>query len=120
MDKLKFAHEMAIAMQSREPIVDMKIVAALSFDYAEAMLAEQEKRTDKTRPAVLDEFQVDWSQAPGWANWWVMQADGSFHFVGVKPFFDGSLWFTRTDVEWLDAPSFNYQGDWKSSLQERK
>ena len=53
MDKLKLAHEMAIAMQSREPIVDMKIIAALSFDYAEAMLAEQEKRTDKTRPEVL-------------------------------------------------------------------
>ena len=53
MDKLKLAHEMAIAMQSIEPTVDMKIVAALSFDYAEAMLAEQEKRTDKTRPEVL-------------------------------------------------------------------
>ena len=123
MDKLKLAHEMAIAMQSREPIVDMKIIAALSFDYAEAMLAEQEKRTDKTRPAVLDEFQVDWSQAPDWANWWAVDSNGICYWYMIEP--------RLTEIfpnEWVgcgyptdtQAPSFNYQGDWKSSLQERK
>ena len=121
MDKLKLAHDYAMKhLEGKFYTESEQWRVAQAWDYADLMYAEQEKRTDKTRPAVLDEFQVDWDFAPEWANWWVMQADGSFHFVGVKPFFDGSLWFTRTDVEWLDAPSFNYQGDWESSLQERK
>ena len=120
MDKLKLAHSYMVEYVKKNGLDVSYFDVSAAFDIAEAMLAENAKRTDKTRPEVLDEFQVDWSKAPDWANWWLMQSDGSFHFVGVKPFFDGSLWFTRTDVEWLDAPSFNYQGDWKDSLQERK
>ena len=114
---------MAIAMQSREPIVDMKIVAALSFDYAEAMLAEQEKRTDKTRPAVLDEFQVDWNQAPEWANWWAMDSNGICYWYMTEPRLTETFpneWIGGAYPTDIQAPSFNYQGDWRDSLQERK
>lgn len=94
-----------------------------AFDIAEAMLAEQEKRSDKTRPAVLDEFQVDWSQAPELANWWAMDSNGICYWYMTEP--------RLTEIfpnEWIgcgypidtQASSFNYQGDWKSSLQGRK
>ena len=36
----QMAHEMALSMQSAEPITDMKLVAALCYQYADAMQAE--------------------------------------------------------------------------------
>ena len=54
MDKLKLAHEYAKSLiQTTDDNVSMKQFVETCFNYAEAMLAENEKRTDKTRPDVL-------------------------------------------------------------------
>lgn len=47
------AHEMALSMQSAELITDMKLVAALCYQYADAMQAEANKRKPKGLPEVL-------------------------------------------------------------------
>ena len=124
MDKLKLAHDYAMKhLEGKFYTESEQWRVAQAWEYADMMLAEQEKRTDKSRPVVLDEFQVDWSQAPDWANWWAMDSNGICYWYMIEP--------RLTEIfpnEWVgcgyptdtQAPSFNYQGDWKSSLQERK
>ena len=120
MDKLKLAHDYFMKHGDHNATISS---VELAWDYVDLMYAEQEKRTDKTRPAVLDEFQVDWSQAPEWAKWWAMDSNGICYWYMTEP--------RLTEIfpnEWIgggypidtQAPSFIYQGDWKSSLQERK
>lgn len=55
INKEQLAHEMAIAMQSAEPITDMKMLAALTWSYADAMQAESEKRKPKGVPEAIKE-----------------------------------------------------------------
>lgn len=50
MDKLKLAHDYFMKHGDQNtPILSVE----LAWEYADMMLAEQEKRTDKTRPDVL-------------------------------------------------------------------
>ena len=120
MDKLKLTHDYFIKHGDQiTPILSV----ALAWDYADLMYAEQEKRTDKTRPAVLDEFQVDWNQAPEWANWWAMDSNGICYWYMTEPRLAETFpneWISGGGPMDIQAPSFNYQDDWKSSLQERK
>ena len=53
----QMAHEMALSMQSAEPITDMNLVAALCYQYADAMQAEADKRKQKGLPEVLQNDQ---------------------------------------------------------------
>ena len=108
MDKLILAHSYMVEYVKSNGLEVTDLEVRCAFDIAEAMLAENEKRTDKTRPAVLDEFQVDWSQAPHDAMQWRMFGDGSCIYYDINGCVLG------------DAPSFNYQGNWKDSLMERK
>ena len=89
-----------------------------AFDYAEAMQAESDKRKPKGLPEVL--FEPDWSVAPDWANWWAMDDSGYFWWYQKEPKNkDGGWCVTYTADDFLAAPSFNYQGDWKDSLRKR-
>lgn len=115
MNKLELAHQMALAMQSREPIVDMKLVATLCFDYAEAMLAEDERRKDKSLPDVLqDEFEVDWSQAPDDVTMWRMTGNGDCYW-GVEADCGGYSIPVPSGL----APTFGYKGCYTKSLRKR-
>ena len=73
------------------------------------------------------EFQVDWSVAPEWADWWAV---GSLTGQGIwsktKPVCVNINGVNYWDVgsllgeEYMSiAPSFNYRGDWKDSLRKR-
>ena len=123
MDKLTLAHSYMVEYVKSNGLEVTDLEVRCAFDIAEAMLAENEKRRDKSRPAVLDEFQANWNQAPEWANWWAMDSNGICYWYMTEP--------RLTEIfpnEWVgggypidtQAPSFNYQGDWKDSLQERK
>jgi len=111
---MELAHEMAIAMQSVEPITDMKLLASLCFQYADAMQAEADNREKEeaaqkrkeirdmlTHPNTfveregqhfddVEEWQPDWSQAPEWANWWAIDGfgDKKAHWYRDKPYLD--------------------------------
>ena len=129
MDKLTLAHSYMVEYVKSNGLDVTDLEVRCAFDIAEAMLAENEKRTDKSRPAVLDEFQVDWSQAPEWANWWAMDGfSNKANWYYSTPYLDED---SDGEYEWnielrsngetySKAPSFNYPGDWKDSLLERK
>ena len=63
MDKLTLAHTYAMlhmANPQYKDVDDLDMVG-WAFDYAEAMLAEEEKRKDKSRPVVFEKVDnVDW------------------------------------------------------------
>lgn len=104
MDKLKLAHEMALAIQCTKLLYDMELVSEMAWKYADAMQAEADKRVNKERPDVLkEEWQPDWSQAPNDAIGWMI--------------FDGaSTWLGESGFLIEEAPSFGFTG---SHLVER-
>ncbi len=53
----QLAHEMALAMQSVEPITDMTLIAKLAYQYADAMEAERKKRQPVFNFEKLDEVE---------------------------------------------------------------
>ncbi len=106
MDKLTMATKVLLKLiETDKTGFDAEGIAAYSFEIADAMQAEAEKREDKTRPEVLltkdkdgnclhfhhefghkkcmdcgaslEEWQPDWSQAPEWANWWAIRQNSS-------------------------------------------
>jgi hypothetical protein len=62
----------------------------------------------------------DWKNAPDWANWLAMDANGEWHWFEFEPILDpedGFFWGTILDHEkWEKVYTKN---DWKNSLQER-
>lgn len=98
---------------------DIVKITSDAWVYADFMKAESDKRKPKGLPEVL--FDPDWSQAPEWAKWWYATSDEKFQWCSNKPYQDGCNWFVNCSAIYtLDiAPSFNYQGDWKSSLRKR-
>ncbi|WP_320194700.1 hypothetical protein RMR10_010030 [Agrobacterium rosae] len=59
---------------------------------------------------------VDWKQAPKGARWWAVDANGDAHWFmepDIAAFTD--FWFSVP----VDAPTFEFDGDWRSSLTER-
>ena len=144
--KIDMAHEMIIAMQSREPINDMALLKKLGWRYADLMHAEFDNREkekllieaeshkifmdmlnqknqnhhDELVSIGLEDWQPDWSQAPDWANYWY--TDGSIAMWSshdpkyYDPFDIKHLPF---DLTVDTAPTFNYQGDWLESLRAR-
>lgn len=64
MEKLTLAHEYAKMIVSLvDNTIDHSEFASICFDYAEAMLAEEEKRKDKSRPDVIEKVDMktaDW------------------------------------------------------------
>lgn len=116
MNKLELAHEWAKSIGA-ETNLPLDILVDTCFDYAEAMLAENEKRKDKSRPEVLEEWQPDWSQAPNESNYWAMDGDGSCNWYKYEPEISGYHWdFGRVTYS---APDFDYQGEWMDSLRKR-
>lgn len=120
MNKLQMAHEYAIALiNSGSENMEFDKFINLCHNYADAMHAEYEKRKDKSLPEVLkDEFVIDWSQAPDWANWWAMDErhKGTFWYED-EPMPGRETW--GSNDEYTDAPDFGYKGDWKQSLRKR-
>ncbi len=95
---------------------------------ADAMQAEADKRALQKRAELREllnhpntfiekegmhfddvEFEVDWDLAPENAVAWEMRESGCFK------------WFCNVDggLDFEDAPSFGYTGDWRNSLRKR-
>lgn len=64
----------------------------------------------------LDMVDVDWQLAPKNARWWAIDANGDAHWFcepDVAAFTD--FWYSEP----IAAPSFGFDGDWRTSLMER-
>ena len=55
MDKLALAHSYMVEYVKSNGLEVTDLEVRCAFDIADMMLAEEEKRRDKTRPAVIDE-----------------------------------------------------------------
>ena len=153
MDKLKMAHDYLLKTMKETAFVDESDICFFvdtAWKYADAMQAEADKRNKaeaaqkrKEIREMLDapntfveregqhfddveEWQPDWSQAPAWANWWAMDADGRSAWYSYEPYYGDNreYWSDyKNKYDWNDkslvCPSFDYQGDWKDSLRER-
>ena len=115
--RLELAHEWSLKYYDKDyPNMSVE----LAYDYADAMLAENEKREENQK----DEWKPDWSQAPDWANYFAISDDGFGKWMKSK----GSPYISDYTNTWFclgryynseSCPSFNYQGDWKDSLRKR-
>ncbi len=93
MDKLKLAHDYAIALINSDCEMQFDKFIQLCWNYADAMQAEAEKREDKMRPEVLkEEWQPDWSQAPGKMKWFSIDKDGTAVWHMNKPTISATEW----------------------------
>ena len=66
-----------------------------------------------------DKPQVDWSQAPEWANYWAMCSYGGTMWFETEPRQSTSFWYQPIG-DMLPAPNFGWSKDrWKESLVKR-
>ncbi|UQP22463.1 hypothetical protein L0Y98_27080 [Burkholderia multivorans] len=64
----------------------------------------------------MDKPEIDWKRAPKRARWWAVDANGQARWYcspDIKPFTD--FW----GVDEVAAPTFEFTGDWRTSLTER-
>lgn len=135
MNKLELAHDYAkimlkISAESGDLFLTntdeiVKSIVSSSFNFAEAMLAENEKRKDKSRPEVLEEIEIDWSNIPEWANFFAIDKDGLQYIYAYQPYLveECDYWADHhrlhdghsEEVELIE----NYTGNWKDSLRKR-
>lgn len=120
MNKLELAHEYAKAITPHVELPMDKFVD-LCFSYAEAMLAEDEKRKDKSRPEAIQNYEPDWSKAPEDCDWWAIDLNGQSHWYDAKPALGGNEWITgRGAKDYSESIKFvQYDGDWQNSLRKR-
>ena len=110
--KLEMAHEYLLRFSGT--------TVADAWKYADAMQAEADKREQQKQNEhvfeTINEWQPDWSQAPDWAKWWVVDKDGESAWCEEKPIVsDSDFWYGKEG----NAPSFGYTGDWRNSLRKR-
>lgn len=124
MDKLKLAHDWAMKSFLTNGFKDEAERATCAWQYADAMQAEAEKREDKTRPEVLkEEWQPDWSQAPGRMNWFSIDKDGTAVWHLNKPTISATEWVIDCSDCcgdcYMYTSNFGYKGNWQDSLRKR-
>lgn len=148
MNKLQMAHDyfMKHVNSNQYGNVDDEELVSWSWQYADTMFAEFEKREKeeaaKKRVEIQKllnadntfieregqyfddvEWQPDWSLAPDWAKWWAMDKDGDANWYALKPFV-GVDYFQNQDSSaehraFLGTLNFGYKGDWRDSLRMR-
>jgi hypothetical protein len=107
MDKLKLAHDYAIALINSDCEMQFDKFIQLCWNYADAMKTEAEEREDKTRPEALCE--VDWRVAPEWAKYWAIREDSDTALWCInKPTVTGDCFLSHGGCG--PAPSFGFTG----------
>lgn len=144
MDKLTIATKVLLKLiETDKTGFDAEGIAGYAWEITDAMQAEAEKRNkeeaEQKRKEIremlnapntfveregqhfddVEEWQPDWSKAPEWAKWWAMDADSDCYWFENKPDTMSVTWVPFNASEVGEAPSFDYQGNWKESLRER-
>jgi hypothetical protein len=71
-----------------------------------------------------DLFMPDWSQAPGWAVWHIVDADGTGYWFKEHPWCADTEWFWNGNGEENEANVQEFimavhLNDWRNSLRHR-
>ena len=141
--KLEMAHDYAMKHIQEGWDINYDVLVLDAWQYADAMQAEADKRKPSGLPESLrerhdfteaiakgvenyekEEWQPDWSQAPDWANWWCLSVMHGAMWFSRELICTKATWAMLNDVKFCaasfdEAPSFNYQGDWRESLRKR-
>lgn len=154
--KLELAHQWNLkALETTGERYDYVLAVQESWQYADAMEVEYNKRLKEQKDKIYDpmqqkiqeqeldqqridhlanemkvsqvahgeEWQPDWSQAPDGYDWWAMDEYGSWWFDQEPEWIDaewaGYVFNKHNRSATEEAPSFNYQGDWKDSLRKK-
>lgn len=142
MDKFQVAHEWAMkTMEKSRPFMSTNDLVKSSWQYADAMQAEADKRKKEEAEQKRKEmremlnaentfieregqhfddvhWQLDWSRAPSDFNWFVKQYDGTSHFLNVKPDLTKDYWRTDTKAQWVQV-GIDCPVNWRNSLRKR-
>lgn len=120
MNKLQMAHEYAKELAANYgDVMQFSEVLAKSWWLADAMFAEFEKRQDKSRPAVLEDWQPDWSLAPENAVACAMDADKYMWWFTETPRQATESWTSISSCLVRIYKDHGYTGDWRDSLRMR-
>ena len=121
MGKLKMAHELLVSALKGGTHLGSDHVgtAQYFFDLADAMQVEADKRNFEAKNTNIGEFQIDWSQAPEWAEWWAVGKDTFAVWFDGEPSTSNGYLALGYALQCDTAPQFNYKGNWKDSLHKR-
>lgn len=69
----------------------------------------------------LEALRPDWSQAPDWAMWWAVDANGRTNWYEVEPRRIGELWSVARSDKWTAGGDVDLPLgiDWRQTLQRR-
>ena len=120
----QMAHEFAMKLvgNPNTPLKDINSIVCASWSYVDAMQAEADKRKPKGLPEALqDEFTIDWSIAPEWANYWTIDLDCNSYWYRNKPSMVEYGWESNGGIIG-NAPNFkyfSYSDKFRDSLRKR-
>ena len=120
----QMAHEFAMKLvgNPNTPLKDINSIVCASWSYVDAMQAESDKRKPKGLPEALqDEFTIDWSIAPEWANYWTIDLDCNSYWYRNKPSMVEYGWESNGGIIG-NAPNFkyfSYSDKFRDSLRKR-
>jgi len=116
------AHEWVMKYGKVDSNYNRENTVQLAWEYADAMQAEADKRKPKGLPEVLqDEFTIDWSIAPEWANYWTIDLDCNSYWYRNKPSMVEYGWESNGGIIG-NAPNFkyfSYSDKFRDSLRKR-
>ena len=117
----QMAHEFVVAcLMAGKKLDDINITVAVQM--AIDLKAESDKRKPKGLPEALqDEFTIDWSIAPEWANYWTIDLDCNSYWYRNKPSMVEYGWESNGGIIG-NAPNFkyfSYSDKFRDSLRKR-
>ena len=109
-------------METDKTGYDAEGISIYAYEIADAMQAESDKRKPKGLPEALqDEFTIDWSIAPEWANYWTIDLDCNSYWYRNKPSMVEYGWESNGGIIG-NAPNFkyfSYSDKFRDSLRKR-
>lgn len=66
----------------------------------------------------IQQFPVDWGNAPEWANWWAMDATGTAYWYAEEPKLKAGKAYFQADYGFQERCHYKIPG-WKCSRQQR-
>ena len=91
-------------MDSKEAILMLKLICGYAISH-EKLYTESDKIVEAVHKAIAalqsDSNAPDWSQAPDWAEWYAIDADGQCFWYENEPVKRGNNFFPSSGVEKL-------------------
>lgn len=93
-------------------------------DYSQVPAGENRPPVPSSLQTILKSPRPDWSEAPEWANWWSVDADGDIFWSEIKPMphKSSASWqidFSKGRVDFDQNIDIPIGIDWRTLIEER-